>query len=112
MSFRDNLLHLRAANNITQEQLAMLLGVSGQAVTKWESEKSYLEMDKLLKMCQVFNCTLDELVQGDLTSREPALASEKRPATPPIDVSLLFLDSPYSNRVLNLVQLFVLLHSR
>lgn len=48
MSFRDNLIHLRAANNMTQEQLAVLLGVSRQAVTKWESEKSYPEMDKLL----------------------------------------------------------------
>lgn len=86
MSFRDNLLHLRAANNITQERLAVLLGVSRQAVTKWESEKSYPEMDKLIKMCQIFNCTLDELVQGDLTAREPTLVSEERPATPPVDV--------------------------
>ena len=44
MSFRDNLIHLRAVNNMTQEQLAMLLGVSRQSVTKWESEKSYPEM--------------------------------------------------------------------
>ncbi len=69
MSFRDNLLHLRGANNMTQEQLAMLLGVSRQSVAKWEAERSYPEMDKLLKMCEVFNCTLDDLVQGDLTDR-------------------------------------------
>ena len=54
---------------MTQEQLAMLLGVSRQSVTKWEAERSYPEMDKLLKMCQLFDCTLDDLVQGDLTSR-------------------------------------------
>ena len=74
MSFRENLQHMRAAHNMTQEQLAMLLGVSRQSVTKWESEKSYPEMDKLLRMCQIFDCTLDELVQGDLTGRpvEPA----------------------------------------
>lgn len=36
MSFRDNLQHLRATRNMTQEQLAMLLGVSRQSVTKWE----------------------------------------------------------------------------
>ena len=35
MSFRDNLQHLRATRNMTQEQLAMLLGVSRQSVTKW-----------------------------------------------------------------------------
>ena len=71
MSFRDNLQHLRATRNMTQEQLAMLLGVSRQSVTKWEAEKAYPEMDKLLKLCQIFDCTLDELVQGDLTAREP-----------------------------------------
>ncbi len=71
MSFRDNLLHLRASNNMTQEQLAMMLGVSRQSVTKWESERSYPEMDKLCKMCEIFDCTLDELVQGDLTGKAP-----------------------------------------
>ena len=76
MSFRDNLQHLRATRNMTQEQLAMLVGVSRQSVTKWEAEKAYPEMDKLLKICQIFDCTLDELVQGDLTARqhEEALA--------------------------------------
>ena len=69
MSFRDNLQHLRATRNMTQEQLAMLVGVSRQSVTKWEAERSYPEMDKLLKICQIFDCTLDELVQGDLTAR-------------------------------------------
>lgn len=62
MSFRNNLQHLRATRNMTQEQLAMLLGVSRQSVTKWEAEKSYPEMDKLLKICQIFECSLDDLV--------------------------------------------------
>lgn len=37
MSFRDNLQYLRAQRNFTQERLAMLLGVSRQAISKWES---------------------------------------------------------------------------
>lgn len=86
MSFRDNLLHLRASHNMTQEQLAMMLGVSRQSVTKWESERSYPEMDKLLKLCQVFDCTLDELVQGDLTNRQPDPAASVVPGAPPADV--------------------------
>ena len=74
MSFRENLQHLRATRGMTQENLAVLLGVSRQSVTKWEAERAYPEMDKLLKICSVFGCTLDELVQGDLTGRptEPA----------------------------------------
>ena len=69
MSFRDNLQHLRATRNMTQEQLAMLVGVSRQSVTKWEAERAYPEMDKLIKLTQIFDCTLDELVSGDLTGR-------------------------------------------
>ena len=60
MSFRDNLIHLRAANNMTQEQLAVLLGVSRQAVTKWESEKSYPEMDKLLPRILLAGLEIEE----------------------------------------------------
>ena len=61
--------HLRAPRNMAQEQLAMLLGVSRQSVTKWEAEKRYPEMDKLIKICQLFGCTLDNLVTGDPTQR-------------------------------------------
>ena len=86
MSFRDNLQHLRATRNMTQEQLAMLLGVSRQSVTKWEAEKSYPEMDKLLKLCQIFECSLDDLVTGDLTGRAPEPAAASVPAGPPTDV--------------------------
>lgn len=79
MSFRDNLQYLRSTHNMTQEQLAMLLGVSRQSVTKWEAEKSYPEMDKLLRMCSLFDCKLDDLIQGDLSElrelrAEPAAA--------------------------------------
>lgn len=85
MSFRENLCHLRATHHMTQEQLAMLLGVSRQSVTKWESGKSNPEMDKLLKMCEIFGCTLDDLVCGDLTSR-PAEPTVSMPDAASTDV--------------------------
>ncbi|WP_236632658.1 helix-turn-helix transcriptional regulator [Bifidobacterium xylocopae] len=66
MSFRTNLHCLRSQRHMTQEQLAMLVGVSRQAVSKWESEKAYPEMDKLLAICDLFGCTLDDLVLGDV----------------------------------------------
>lgn len=86
MSFRDNLQHLRATRNMTQEQLAMLLGVSRQSVSKWEAERAYPEMDKLLRLCDMFGCTLDELVCGDLTDRPADAASSMPPAKAPQDV--------------------------
>ena len=85
MSFRENLQHLRATHHMTQEQLAMLLGVSRQSVTKWESGKSNPEMDKLLKLCEIFGCTLDDLVCGDLTSR-PVEPTVSMPDAAPTDV--------------------------
>ena len=66
MSFKENLQYLRGSRNMTQEQLAMLLGVSWQAISKWESEKAYPEMDKLLMLCDMFGVTLDDLVMGDV----------------------------------------------
>lgn len=66
MSFKENLQYLRGSRNMTQERLAMLLGVSRQAISKWESEKAYPEMDKLLMLCDMFGVTLDDLVMGDV----------------------------------------------
>lgn len=66
MSFRTNLQDLRSQRNVTQERLAMLVGVSRQAVSKWESDKAYPEMDKILAICDLFGCTLDDLVLGDV----------------------------------------------
>lgn len=77
MSFRDNLQYLRAQRNFTQERLAMLLGVSRQAISKWESGKAYPEMDKLLMICDLFGCTLDDLVLGDV--RAPRLVPDATP---------------------------------
>ena len=77
MSFRENLQYLRASKNLTQEQLAVLLGVSRQSVTKWEAERSYPEMDKLLKLCQLFDCSLDDLVQGNVAQAKAKAESGK-----------------------------------
>lgn len=52
----------------------MLLGVTRQAISKWESEKAYPEMDKLLMICDLFGCTLDDLVLGDVQKPGEATA--------------------------------------
>ena len=65
MSFGENLQFYRRKNNITQEQLAEKMEVSRQSISKWESNTTYPEMDKLLMMCEMFSCTLDLLLRGD-----------------------------------------------
>lgn len=86
MSFKDNLVYLRTSNSLTQERLAVLLGVSRQAISKWESDHAYPEMDKLLTICQVFDCGLDDLVQGDLTHPSPRDSGENstHPTSTPV----------------------------
>lgn len=68
MKFCDKLPKLRKANNITQEQLADMLGVSRQAVSKWESGLSIPDMEKIIEMCKIFNCQIEELLDDGVTS--------------------------------------------
>ncbi|MDO4437705.1 MAG: helix-turn-helix transcriptional regulator [Coriobacteriaceae bacterium] len=100
MSFRTNLQYLRAERRMTQEQLAMLLGVSRQSVTKWEAEKAYPEMDKLIKICQLFDCSLDDLVQGDVSRRTVDATGNAGAASPVVNASTHGLDGgePFSDR--------------
>lgn len=70
MGFRENLQYLRSTRDMSQADLAQHLDVSRQSVAKWEAEKSYPEMDKLIRICDLFDCSLDELVRGDLTGAE------------------------------------------
>lgn len=69
MSLGQNLHFLRKRDNITQEQLAEELEVSRQSVSKWESDTTYPEMDKLLQLASFFHCTLDDLVQKDISTQ-------------------------------------------
>ena len=50
MTLGEKLSKLRRENNYTQEELAEVLGVSRQSVSKWESDLAYPETDKLIKM--------------------------------------------------------------
>lgn len=67
MSFSEKLQKLRKANHLSQEGLADLLDVTRQSVSKWESGQTYPEMDKLLAMCKIFKCTLDDLTNDEIT---------------------------------------------
>lgn len=67
MSFGQNLQFLRKMRiDMTQEVLAEKLGVSRQTISKWELDAAYPEMDKLVELCNLFFCTMDELVRGNM----------------------------------------------
>lgn len=69
MKFCEKLQKLRKEKGYSQEQLADLLDVSRQSVSKWESGTTYPEMDKLLSLCKIFNVSLDELTNDEITDK-------------------------------------------
>ena len=64
MAFSDNLQFLRNRQGQTQEQLAEILEVSRQSVSKWESAQSFPEMDTILRICDLYQVNLDTLLRG------------------------------------------------
>ena len=59
--FKDNLIHLRKINQLTQEDVADKVGVSRQAVAKWESGETVPDLDKCRLLAELFGVTLDDL---------------------------------------------------
>lgn len=72
MSTGEKIARLRRDNNYTQEQLADLLSVSRQAVSKWESDIAYPETDKLIKIAELFNCSVDYLLTDKGEAQKPS----------------------------------------
>ncbi len=66
MTTGENIQFLRKRDGYTQESFAEQMGVSRQTISKWESDACFPEMDKLLLMCDMFRCKLDDLVRGDV----------------------------------------------
>ena len=80
MYFNEKLISLRRAKGLSQEQLANLIDVSRQAVSKWETAESQPDLAKLILISNIFEVSLDELC-GRKSENLPALpaASPKPP---------------------------------
>lgn len=72
----ENLKKIRKDNHLSQEQLADDLGVSRQAISKWESGVAYPEMEKIVQICQKFELNIDDLLNKDI--REVKREQESR----------------------------------
>ena len=66
MNTGEKIARLRKENNYTQEQLAALLGVSRQSISKYESGVTYPETDKLIHLSELFGCTVDYLLKDNV----------------------------------------------
>ncbi len=61
--FRDNLVHLRKLNRMTQEDVAEKVGVTRQAIAKWEAGETVPDLDKCRLLADVFGVSLDDLAK-------------------------------------------------
>ena len=68
MTFKEKLVILRKGKGLTQDEFAAAVGVSRQAVYKWECGQSYPEVPKLLEMKLLFTISIDELLDDNTPS--------------------------------------------
>lgn len=64
MTIADRIQTLRKSKGMSQEELADAAGVSRQAVSKWESEQSTPDLDKVVILSEIFDVTTDYLLKG------------------------------------------------
>lgn len=77
MNMADRIQYLRKAKGISQEELADKVGVSRQAVSKWESEQSMPDLDKVITMSEYFDVTTDYILRGiEPTANKDVKSSE------------------------------------
>ncbi|MBR4830509.1 MAG: helix-turn-helix domain-containing protein [Bacilli bacterium] len=76
--FSENLKKIRKEQNLSQEELADKLGVSRQAISKWESGQAYPEMDKIITICNMFNVNIDDLLHNDIKEVKGEEESKKK----------------------------------
>lgn len=83
MGFGDNLKETRKQRNMTQEELAELLNVSRQAISKWESGTGYPETEKLILISRELNISLDYLLNDTANLAEKETAEKRNAAYAP-----------------------------
>lgn len=79
MNLGETIYRLRTKAGMSQDALAGALDVSRQSVSKWENNAAVPELDKLLKLSEIFGVTLDELVGRDAPVPAPAAPPAQSP---------------------------------
>lgn len=72
MILSEKIMLLRKQNGWSQEELAEKLGISRQSVSKWESTASLPDLDKIIKMSEIFGVSTDYLLKDDLEEATPS----------------------------------------
>ena len=82
MNLGERLLNLRKKEHLSQEEVAFKLNVSRQTISKWETDQSTPDFDKIAPLCELYNITADELLTGKKEEiKEEKLSSNKEENT-------------------------------
>lgn len=65
MTLGERLLEYRTNLKMSQDTLAEKVGVTRQTVSKWETDQSTPEFNKIIPLCEIFGVTTDELIKGE-----------------------------------------------
>ena len=95
MTLGENIYRLRTEKNLSQGDLANALEVSRQSVSKWENNSAVPELDKLIRMAQIFGITIDELVTDAVRQSAAAPAAPAAPEEPRI----IYIEKPVRQTV-------------
>ena len=71
MTLGQNICRLRTERGLSQGDLADALGVSRQSISKWETDASVPELEKLRRLSELFHISLDALVGGEAAPEPP-----------------------------------------
>lgn len=86
MSLGERICKLRTEKNLSQGDLADALEVSRQSISKWETNGSVPELDKLVKLSEIFDISLDELITGK--------KNVEQPVTPQVEPQVIYIEKP------------------
>lgn len=78
MRFGEKLVSLRKSRGYTQENLAEMLGVSRQAVARWEANDTAPDITMLLGICEIFHVSADYMIHNDYESDEDIPAVKEK----------------------------------
>ncbi len=81
MNIADRIQYLRKQKGYSQEELADKVGVSRQAVSKWESEQSTPDLEKVIVMSELFEVTTDYILKGIETNENQIQRTERKVQT-------------------------------
>lgn len=77
MELANQIKKYRGEKRISQEELAERIYVSRQTISSWENDKSYPDVNSLIRLSEVFEVSLDTLIKGDLTIMREEIKSEE-----------------------------------